>query len=73
VLFFEGNDSRSRLLILPLRHGGNEGRHYHCACSLFWLTAAQQDKTNQEAGTSAVVSSVPTVVENKIREAWQDF
>jgi hypothetical protein len=38
-------------------------------CSLFWLTAAQQDKTNQEAGTSAVVSSVPTVVENKIRPA----
>lgn len=37
-------------------------------CSLFWLTAAQPD-----AGTPAVVSSVPVVVENKIREAWQDF
>ena len=42
-------------------------------CSLLWLTAGQQDKINQNAGTSAVVSSVPVVVENKIREAWQDF
>jgi hypothetical protein len=37
-------------------------------CSLFWLTAAQQDKIDQDAGTS-----VPVVVENRIREAWQDF
>ena len=42
-------------------------------CALFCVTAAQQDKTNQNAGTSAGVSSVPVVVENKIREAWQDF
>ena len=42
-------------------------------CSLVWLTAAPQDKTNQDAGTSADVSSVSVVVENKIREAWQDF
>ena len=42
-------------------------------CSLFWLMAAQQDKINQDAGTSTGVSSVPVVVENKIREAWQDF
>jgi ketosteroid isomerase-like protein len=42
-------------------------------CSLFWLTAAQQDNINQDAGTSTVVSSVPVVVENRIREAWQDF
>ena len=42
-------------------------------CMFFWLTAAPQDKTNRDAGTSTVVSSVPVVVENKIREAWQDF
>lgn len=42
-------------------------------CSLLWLTGVQEGKTNQEAGTSVVVSSVPVVVENKIREAWQDF
>ncbi len=42
-------------------------------CSLLWFTAAQQDKTNQIAGTSAGVSSAPAIVENKIREAWQDF
>ena len=42
-------------------------------CTLFWLTAVTQDKTNQDAETSAIVSSVPVVVENKIREAWQDF
>ena len=38
-------------------------------CSLIWLTAARQDKINQNAG----VSSVPVLVEHKIREAWQDF
>src|ERR1700740_3290502 len=42
-------------------------------CSLFWPTAAQQGKINQGTGTSAVVSSVPVVVEKRIREAWQDF
>jgi ketosteroid isomerase-like protein len=42
-------------------------------CSLFWFAAAQQDKINQNAGTLAGVSSVPVVVETKIREAWQDF
>jgi hypothetical protein len=38
-------------------------------CSVFWLTAAQQEKINQQARTSADV----VVVETKIREAWQDF
>jgi len=42
-------------------------------CSAFWLTAAQQDKINQNTGTPAGVSSVPVIVEKKIREAWQDF
>jgi ketosteroid isomerase-like protein len=42
-------------------------------CSLFWVTAAQQGKINPQAETSADASSVSVVVENKIREAWQDF
>jgi ketosteroid isomerase-like protein len=42
-------------------------------CSLFWLTGAQQHKINPQAGTSADASSVSAVVENKTREAWQDF
>jgi ketosteroid isomerase-like protein len=42
-------------------------------CSVFWLTAAQQVKINQNTGTPADVSSVPVIVEKKIREAWQDF
>jgi ketosteroid isomerase-like protein len=42
-------------------------------CSLFCVTAAQQDRINPQAGTSADVSSLSVVVENKIREAWQDF
>lgn len=41
--------------------------------SLLGLAAARQHKRNQETGTSAVASSVPVVVENEIREAWQDF
>ena len=43
------------------------------SCWLFWLTAAQQGKINHDAGTPAVASSVPTAVEAKIREAWEDF
>lgn len=42
-------------------------------CSLLWLAAAQADKINQNTWTSADVSSVPVVVEKRIREAWQDF
>jgi ketosteroid isomerase-like protein len=42
-------------------------------CSLLWLTTAQRDKINQQAGTSADVSSVSVVVEKRIQEAWQDF
>ncbi|MGA8220563.1 MAG: nuclear transport factor 2 family protein [Candidatus Acidiferrales bacterium] len=41
-------------------------------CSLFWLTIAQPNKINQQA-PSTDFSSSSAVVENKIREAWQDF
>ena len=42
-------------------------------CSVFWLTAAQQDKLNENTGTPVDVSSVSVIVEKKIREAWEDF
>ncbi len=42
-------------------------------CWFFWFGAAQKDVINRNAGTSAGVRSVPVIVENKIREAWQDF
>lgn len=42
-------------------------------CSLLGLAAAQEGKPNQNTETSTDVSTVPAVVEKKIREAWQDF
>ncbi len=40
--------------------------------SFFGLAALSQQKTNQGAG-KAIDSPVQSVVERKIREAWQDF